>query len=227
MKGGLKRGKRNFNTLENQKKQAKDEWNTAFHNFKKKEVMNGRVCSMNQKTANHIMVNGVDISKICFMKKRNWIQLTLVWLIISIAFNGRLESSYEAKKGVSLIIIIVMSWNLWDIINKFKQEAIYASSYIYAAVQVNMEARGDKILDSFKEEEQKRTNILLIELLHKLLAKVGCLFLLIFISVCILSGYLIYWDVSSAILFGFFGIPITIILLTAIYCIFRKKMKKL
>ena len=51
MKGGLKRGKRNLNTLESQKKQAKDEWNTAFHNFKKKEVMNGRVCSMNQKTA--------------------------------------------------------------------------------------------------------------------------------------------------------------------------------
>lgn len=219
MREELKRRTEHFRSVDGQKIQRQNAWKESFQRFKNKELENGCIRSMEAEAACRIVKNGVDVSSIRFLQKKNWIQIVLLWLITFIAFHGTLENSYDAIKGVALIIIIVMCWSLWDIIICLNRAVIMYSSYISSAVRIYC----GSIADVSAEEEQSWKKKLNKQLLHTLFGKAVCAFLVVFISVCTLSGYLWYWSLKKAVFSGLLGIPLTVLTAVVAYCIFKRK----
>ncbi|MBQ6477903.1 MAG: hypothetical protein IJI44_00910 [Erysipelotrichaceae bacterium] len=202
-------------------------WKEAYENFSEKGEKTVKATGLDKKAASAIVTSGMNISNISILKGSNWLLVADVWFLFILCCLRYREKNVALQNELLMLDIIATCWALFEIIRKaIKIYTDYAEN-IPEAVHLFTErmyaencfqSGYTKELIHLKngEEEAAKTEEIKKKLRTDIFKKMILVMVILLTGSMCLLGFIRYWNVKSALLFGLLGIPVALIITAAV-----------
>ncbi len=211
-------------------------WKDRYEGFEEKDRKNtprSEGLSLDKKAASNIVSNGVSIRNIPLLARGNWLLVADVWFVFILCCVTQHRNDYATSRNLLMIDVIATCWALFEISKKAL--AVYGDNARYIPAAVSLFGSRDyakecRRLGYTRElvdlaDERKRTEKT-AELERKLrmdvFRKTAFILVLLLTGSFCLWGFIRYWEVKKALLFGLLGIPAALLVSLFIALIQRK-----
>ena len=198
-------------------------WKDAYDSFSDNKEKTAKATGLDKKAASAIVTSGMNISNISILKGSNWLLVADVWFLFALCCLRYRERNAAIEKELLMLDIIATCWALFEIIRKAIKIYTDYSENIPKAVHLftermyaeNCFSSGytrELIHLKTKEEETEKTNEIERKLRTDIFKKMIIVTMILLVGSFCLLGYIRYWNVKNALLFGLLGIPASLII---------------
>ena len=178
---------------------------------------------LDKKTASAILTNGMNISNIHILKGSNWLLIADVWFLFALCCLRYHERNTAIEKELLMLDVIATCWALFEIIKKAIKIYTDYSENIPETVRLFTEKTyaencfkegytKELVYLKTKEEETAKVNEIKGKLRTDIFKKMIVVTTILLLGSFCLLGYIRYWNVKSAALFGLLGIPASLLI---------------
>ncbi|MBQ6126009.1 MAG: hypothetical protein IJI77_03180 [Erysipelotrichaceae bacterium] len=214
------------------KEKRNSPWKEAYENFSESKEKNVKTTGLDKKAASAIVTSGMNISNISILKGSNWLLVADVWFLFALCCLRYRERNVAIEKELLMLDIIATCWALFEIIRKAIKiytdysenvpEAVHLfTERMYAENCFSLGYTKEPIYLKTKEEESAKTEEIKRKLRTDIFRKIIIVTAILLVGSFCLLGYIRYWNVKNALLFGLLGIPASLII--AFVVVFAEK----
>ena len=209
------------------KEKKQSQWKDAYENFSDKEEKVSRATGLDKKAASAIVTSGMNISNISILKGSSWLLVADVWFLFALCCLRYRERNAALQQELLMLDIIATCWALFEIIRKALRiygdyaenipeavhlftERTYAENCFqsgYTRELIHLKTREEEAAKTEEIKRKLRTDIFKKMIIVTVILLTG--------SMCLL-GYIRYWNVMNALLFGLLGIPAALAIAAAV-----------
>ena len=193
-------------------------WKDAYKDFSEKEEKTVKATGLDKKAASAIITSGMNISNISILKGSSWLLVADVWFLFALCCLRYRQSSDAVAKELLMLDVIATCWALFEIIKKAIKIYTDYSENIPETVRLFTEKTyaencfkegytKELIHLKTQEEEAAKVNEIKRKLRTDIFKKMIVVTVILLLGSFCLLGYIRYWNVKSAALFGLLGIP--------------------
>ncbi len=205
------------------KEKRNSPWKDAYENFSESREKNVKTTGLDKKAASAIVTSGMNISNISIFKGSNWLLVADVWFLFALCCLRYRERNAAIEKELLMLDIIATCWALFEIIRKAIKiytdysenvpEAVHLfTERMYAENCLSLGYTKEPIYLKTKEEESAKTEEIKRKLRTDIFRKMIIVTAILLVGSFCLLGYIRYWNVKNALLFGLLGIPASLII---------------
>ena len=191
-------------------------WKDAYKDFSEKKET--KATGLDKKAASAIITSGMNISNISILKGSSWLLVADVWFLFALCCLRYRQSNDAVAKELLMLDVIATCWALFEIIKKAIKIYTDYSENIPETVRLFTEKTyaencfkegytKELIHLKTKEEETAKVNEIKGKLRTDIFKKMIVVTTILLLGSFCLLGYIRYWNVKSAVLFGLLGIP--------------------
>lgn len=196
-------------------------WKDAYKDFSEKKET--KATGLDKKAASAIITSGMNISNISILKGSSWLLVADVWFLFALCCLRYHERNAAVGKELLMLDMIATCWALFEIIRKAIKiysdysenipEAVHLfTERMYAENCLKEGYTKELIHLKTKEEETAKTNEIKRKLRTDIFKKMIVVMTILLVGSFCLLGYIRYWNVKNALLFGLLGIPASLII---------------
>ena len=197
-------------------------WKDAYKDFSEKQEKTAKATGLDKKAASAIITSGMNISNIAILKGSSWLLVADVWFLFALCCLRYRQSNEAVAKELLMLDIIATCWALFEIIKKAIKIYTDYSENIPEAVHLFTERMyaencfkegytKELVYLKTREEETAKTEEIKRKLRTDIFRKMIVVTVILLLGSFCLLGYIKYWNVKSALLFGLLGIPASLI----------------
>lgn len=183
-----------------------------------KVVSNG----IDKKAAANILYKGVDVRNATVIKKGNWLLIFDVWFVFMLCVMSNYPNTADRVKELLIIDAIATCWAIFEISKKsLKLFDDYSFNVPFAIQMVRSRIVAENcnkyypnekmIFIDNDEDAAKKEKEIKNKLANDIFKKTIVVSLILLLGSFCLLGYIRYWEVTKAVLFGLLGIPAALI----------------